>query len=88
MPSGGVGLRYGHWLIANGNLHKVQNVKSVIKGENMDRYICSLMECGYVYDPHEGDPDNGIAAGTSFDDLPDEWECPICGAKKAAMEKC
>lgn len=46
----------------------------------MKKYVCNL--CGYVYDPAEGDPDNGIASGTSFDDLPEDWTCPLCGASK------
>ena len=46
----------------------------------MDKYVCEI--CGYVYDPEEGDTDNGIDPGTSFDDLPDDWECPTCGAPK------
>jgi rubredoxin len=36
-----------------------------------------------IYDPAEGDPDSGIAPGTPFEAIPDDWECPICGAKKA-----
>lgn len=44
------------------------------------KYQCDL--CGYVYDPAVGDPDNGIEPGTSFDDLPDDWVCPECGATK------
>ena len=51
----------------------------------MDKYVCTV--CGYVYDPAKGDPDSGIAAGTAFDDLPDDWVCPICGAAKDAFEK-
>ncbi|MBD3171145.1 rubredoxin [Candidatus Bathyarchaeota archaeon] len=43
-------------------------------------YECGV--CGYIYDPDVGDPDAGIEPGTSFDDLPDDWECPICGAPK------
>jgi rubredoxin len=46
----------------------------------MQKYECG--PCGYVYDPAEGDPDNGIAPGTAFEDLPDDWVCPICGAGK------
>lgn len=46
----------------------------------MQKYVCDL--CGYEYDPEAGDPDNGIAPGTSFDDLPEDWTCPICGATK------
>lgn len=38
--------------------------------------------CGYVYDPAEGDYENGVAPGTAFTDLPDEWVCPKCGAEK------
>jgi rubredoxin len=51
----------------------------------MDRYVCSV--CGYVYDPEQGEPDNGIAPGTKFEDLPDTYECPVCGAGKEDFEK-
>ena len=51
----------------------------------MDRYICTV--CGYVYDPEAGDPDNGVKPGTKFEDLPDTWECPVCGASKGDFEK-
>lgn len=51
----------------------------------MDKYECTL--CGYIYDPAEGDPDNGVEAGTSFNDLPADWECPLCGAGKDDFEK-
>lgn len=47
----------------------------------MKRYVCDL--CGYVYDPKIGDPDNGINPGTAFDDLPEDWTCPECGASKS-----
>ena len=46
----------------------------------MKKYECDL--CGYVYDPAEGDPDNEIAPGTAFEDLPEDWVCPLCGAGK------
>ncbi len=45
------------------------------------RYECAT--CGYVYDPVEGDPDGGIAPGTPWEDIPDDWMCPVCGAGKA-----
>jgi len=45
---------------------------------SMKRYVCDL--CGYIYDPAEGDPDNGVQPGTAFEDLPEEWVCPLCGA--------
>jgi rubredoxin len=51
----------------------------------MDKYVCSV--CGYVYDPAEGDPENGIEPGTKFKDLPDDWTCPVCGAEKDQFEK-
>jgi len=44
----------------------------------MKKYVCDL--CGYIYDPAVGDPDNDVAPGTAFADLPDDWECPECGA--------
>ena len=48
------------------------------------KYICEL--CGYEYDPRVGDPDNGIDPGTDFEDLADDWECPLCGAGKDDFE--
>lgn len=51
----------------------------------MEKYVCSI--CAYIYDPALGDPDNGIAPGTSFADLPEDWVCPECGAGKDAFEK-
>jgi rubredoxin len=51
----------------------------------MDRYVCTL--CGYVYDPEAGDPDSGVAPGTKWEDVPDDWECPVCGAGKDDFEK-
>jgi rubredoxin len=44
------------------------------------KYICS--NCGYIYDPEEGDLENGIEEGTDFDDLPEDWTCPICYVSK------
>jgi rubredoxin len=46
----------------------------------MKKYVCGV--CGYVYDPEKGDVDGGIPSGTSFDKLPEDWCCPICGAGK------
>ena len=50
----------------------------------MKKYICTV--CGYVYDPEQGDPENGVDAGTAFDDVADDWECPVCGAGKDDFE--
>ena len=49
------------------------------------RYKCNI--CGYVYDPAEGDSTSGIAPGTAFEDLPDTWVCPVCGAPKSEFTK-
>ena len=46
----------------------------------MQKYVCDV--CGYIYDPAEGDPDNGVAPGTAFADIPEDWVCPMCGALK------
>jgi rubredoxin len=46
----------------------------------MERYVCGI--CGYVYDPAVGDPEAGIRKGVSFEDLPEDWVCPVCGAGK------
>lgn len=51
----------------------------------MDKYVC--MVCGYVYDPEQGDPESDIPAGTTFENLPEDWVCPVCGAAKSEFEK-
>lgn len=47
----------------------------------MKKYVCNV--CGWVYDEAVGDPDNGIAPGTKFEDLPDDFVCPLCGVDKS-----
>ena len=51
----------------------------------MAQYTCLV--CGYVYDPAHGDPDQGIEPGTSFEDLPEDWECPVCGTSVMDFEE-
>lgn len=51
----------------------------------MDKWICTI--CGYIYDPIEGDPDNGVDPGTAWEDVPNDWLCPVCGASKGDFEK-
>ncbi len=63
----------------------VKDEPSVAAPSPASTYTCSV--CGYVYDEAKGDPDNGIAHGTKFEDLPDSWTCPICGADKSKFEK-
>ena len=50
----------------------------------MKKYRCIV--CDWVYDPEIGDPDGGIAPGTAFEDIPDDWSCPLCGVTKADFE--
>lgn len=50
----------------------------------MQKYECTL--CGYIYDPALGDPDNNVAPNTAFEDLPEDWVCPLCGAEKEDFE--
>ena len=51
----------------------------------MKKYTCTV--CGYEYDPELGDPDSDIPGGTAFEDLPDDWVCPVCGADKSMFEE-
>ena len=63
---------------------KVTPKRNMIKRKRqvkkMKKYVCE--PCGYVYDPEVGDPDGGIAPGTAFEDLPEDWVCPVCGMGK------
>ena len=63
---------------------------SYIEGEKLEepasgKYRCTV--CGWIYDPELGDPDGGVAPGTPFEQVPDDWVCPVCGAAKSAFEK-
>ena len=49
------------------------------------KYRCKI--CGYIYDPEKGDPDGGIKPGTPFEEIPDDWVCPVCGASKDEFEE-
>jgi len=51
----------------------------------MDKWECSV--CGYIYDPELGDPEHNIPAGTPFEQLPEDWVCPVCGAAKSQFVK-
>ncbi len=65
-------------------IEKKPKEKSVQGAKNMKKYKCLM--CGYIYDPEVGDPDNDVEAGTAFEDLPDDWVCPECGAGKDEFE--
>ena len=51
----------------------------------MEKWKCSV--CDYIYDPKEGDAEGGIAPGTPFEDINDDWICPVCGVDKSEFEK-
>lgn len=51
----------------------------------MAKFECTA--CGYIYDPEVGDPDNGVEPGTAFEDLPEDWVCPVCGVEKDMFEE-
>ena len=51
----------------------------------MKKHRC--IPCGWIYDPSKGDPDNGVAPGTPFEELPEDWSCPLCGADKESFEE-
>ena len=66
--------------------HIVKHFDTLSQEEEMSKiYVCGA--CGYEYDPAVGDPDNGIAPGTPFEALPDDWECPLCGLGKDVFEE-
>lgn len=51
----------------------------------MDKYVCTV--CGYIYEPQNGDPEHGVNPNTAFENLPENWTCPSCGATKDKFEK-
>lgn len=59
--------------------------KKEIVMKDLSIYVCDV--CGYEYDPAKGDPDSGIAPGTAFEDIPDDWLCPLCGVDKTNFSK-
>lgn len=67
---------------SNGTLIKTGRNLEV---NDMEKWECTV--CGYIYDPDVGDPDYGVDPGTAFEDLPDDWVCPECGAGKDLFEK-
>lgn len=51
----------------------------------MKKYYCTV--CNWIYDPEAGDPESGITPGTAFEDIPDDWVCPLCGVGKDMFEE-
>ena len=67
------------YLSDNDYKNKIINIKKK-KGNIMKKYVCDV--CGWIYDPEVGDPEGGIAPGTAFEDIPEDWVCPLCGVGK------
>jgi len=63
---------------------KGYNDKKRRRKRAMKKFVCP---CGYVYDPEKGDPDNGVAPGTAWEDVPEDWVCPVCGLGKLEFLK-
>ncbi len=61
-----------------------KDVFTTLKNKIMKKYVC--IPCDWVYDPAIGDPDGGIAPGTKFEDIPEDWVCPVCGVGKEDFE--
>lgn len=80
-------LRKGMIVRAFCNLHGLWSYKAPenIRRNDMDKYICEV--CGYQYDPEKGDPANGVAPGTKWEDVPADWVCPDCGVGKDSFKK-
>lgn len=63
------------------------STKEVVQmAEPKDMYQCQVSNCGYIYDPDRGDRKGKIKKGTKFEDLPDDWRCPVCGASKKSFK--
>jgi len=60
-------------------------VQQIINKAMKIRYKCQV--CGYIYDPETGDPEANVDAGTDFENIPDDWKCPLCTAGKEAFEE-
>jgi len=73
------------WKAQGGSAHPESKNLYITMEVCMMKWTCSV--CGYEYDPAAGDPDNGIAPGTAFEDLPEDWVCPVCGVEKGSFEK-
>ena len=70
--------------VKNGSAPKTAPTYQPMKPKKKKLYRCRV--CGYIYDPEKGDPDGGIPPGTEFEDIPDDWVCPVCGVSKDMFE--
>jgi rubredoxin len=67
----------------NSSVFPREDNQQKMEDESM-KYVCTV--CGYIYDEADGDPDNGVAPGTKWEDVPEDWVCPLCGASKDDFE--
>jgi rubredoxin len=67
------------------SLYKMRRFYVTERGLKMDKWECTV--CGYIYDPENGDPEHNIQPGTPFEQLPENWTCPVCGAPKSQFIK-
>jgi rubredoxin len=79
------GVSFQSWQLMGSREASDQSCDLIQRGILMDKYAC--IPCGYIYDPAEGDPDGGIPKGTPFEELPEDWVCPVCSAAKDQFEK-
>jgi rubredoxin len=73
------------WVDARHKTNKAHNAPVNKEDIFMKKYVCDV--CGYIYDEAAGDPDNGIAPGTKWEELPDDFECPLCGVGKDSFSE-
>ena len=73
------------WELINWKTVAKRMHEDMLTVRSLERYVC--ITCGWVYDPAEGDPESGIAPGTPFEDIPEEWLCPACGVGKEYFSK-
>lgn len=71
------------WFFRKMMLHLLETNR-IQKNKRMKKYRCTV--CEWIYDPAVGDPDGGIAAGTAFEDIPEDWVCPLCVVGKDQFE--
>ncbi len=71
--------------IKRGSVPKTAPMAMEVPKKEYKKYRCRI--CGYIYDPEKGDPEAGIPPDTPFEELPEDWVCPLCGAPKSAFEE-
>jgi rubredoxin len=68
-----------------GIVYSLERINILTQESAVQRYRCIV--CNYIYDPAVGDIERGVPSGTPFENLPDDWVCPVCGAGKDMFEQ-